>query len=99
VVHYAGPGGSDRMYGSAVDGDFSQWHTFAVDWLADRIVWYVDGVERFRVTDRNIIPKRSMHLAIQFDQGPKKDWIPPPDATTPAAFSLQVDWLRVYAPA
>ena len=40
-----------------------------------------------------------MHLAMQFDQGPKKDWIPAPDATTPAAFSLQVDWLRVYAPA
>jgi beta-glucanase (GH16 family) len=99
VVHYAGQGGSDRMYGSSVDGDFSQWHTFAVDWLPDRIVWYVDGVERFRITDRNIIPKKSMHLAIQFDQGPKKDWIPAPDATTPAAFSLQVDWLRVYAPA
>ena len=39
-----------------------------------------------------------MHLAMQFDQGPKKDWIPAPDDTTPAAFSLQIDWLRVYAP-
>jgi hypothetical protein len=36
---------------------------------------------------------------MQFDQGPKKDWIPASDATTPPAFSLQVDWLRVYAPA
>ena len=49
--------------------------------------------------DPNILPKTSMHLAIQLDQGPKKDWIPAPDATTPAALSLQVDWVRVYAPA
>jgi beta-glucanase (GH16 family) len=98
IVHFPGPGGSDKVYGSYAEDDFSQWHTFAVDWLRDRIVFYVDGVERFRVTDRNIIPDKPMHLAMQFDQGPKKDWIPAPDSTTPAAFGLQVDWLRVYAP-
>jgi beta-glucanase (GH16 family) len=98
IVHFPGPGGSDKVYGSYAEDDFSQWHTFAVDWLPDRIVFFVDGVERLRVTDRNIIPKKPMHLAIQFDQGPKKDWIQAPDATTPAAFSLQVDWVRVYAP-
>lgn len=97
IVHFAGPGGSDKVYGSYAEDDFSQWHTFAVDWLPDRLVFSVDGVERFRVTDRNIIPDKPMHLAVQFDQGPKKDWIAAPDATTPAAFSLQVDWLRVYA--
>ena len=97
-VHFPGPGGSDKVVRLHAEDDFSQWHTFAVDWLPDRIVYYVDGVERFRVTDRNIIPDKPMHLAMQFDQGPKKDWIPAPDATTPAAFSLQVDWLRVYAP-
>ena len=70
-----------RVY---AEDDFSEWHTFAVDWLPDRIVWYVDGVERLRVTDRNIIPKKPMHLAIQLDQGPKKDWMPAPDAITPA---------------
>ena len=98
IVHFPGPGGSDKVYGSFAEDDFSEWHTFAVDWLPDRIVYYVDGVERFRVTDRNIIPDKPMHLAMQFDQGPKKDWIRA-GHTTPAAFSLQVDWLRVYAPA
>ena len=99
IVHFAGPDDSDKVYGSYADDDFSQWHTFAVDWLPDRIVFYVDGVERLRVTDRNIIPKKPMHLAIQFDQGPKKDWIPAPDATTPKSFALRVDWVRVYSPA
>ena len=98
IVHFAGPGDSDKVYGSYAEDDFSQWHTFAVDWLPDRLVFYVDGVERFRVTDRNIIPKKPMHLCIQFDQGPKKDWIAAPDATTPKSFALQVDWVRVYAP-
>ncbi len=98
IVHYPGPGGSDKVFGSYAEDDFSEWHTFAVDWLPDRIVFSVDGVERLRITDRNIIPDKPMHMAIQFDQGPKKDWIPAPDATTPAAFSLQVDWVRVYAP-
>ncbi len=98
IVHFPGPGGKDKVYGSYAVDDFSEWHTFAVDWLPDRIVFHVDGVERLRVTDRNIIPKKPMHLCMQFDQGPKKDWIPAPDATTPAAFSLQVDWVRVYAP-
>ena len=98
IVHFAGPGDSDKVYGSYVEDDFSQWHAFALDWLPDRIVFYVDGVERFRVTDRNIIPKKPMHLCLQFDEGPKKDWIAAPDATTPSSFALQVDWLRVYAP-
>jgi hypothetical protein len=38
-----------------------------------------------------------MHLAIQLDQGPVNDWLPAPDATTPAQVHLQVDWVRKYA--
>ena len=37
------------------------------------------------------------HLAIQLDQGPVKDWILAPDATTPPKIRLQVDWVRTYA--
>ena len=77
-------------------GDFSQWHTFAVDWLPDRITWYVDGRARFTVTDKSRIPDTPMHLAIQLDQGPVKDWLPAPDATTPPQVRLRVDWVRVY---
>jgi hypothetical protein len=28
-----------------------------------------------------------------------KDWIPARDETTPEELALQVDWVRVYAPA
>lgn len=98
VVLHSGPGG-DTLAGTTIPGDFSQWHTFAVDWLPDSITWYVDGRQVYKVTDKSRIPTRPMHLAIQLDMGPVKDWMPAPDDTTPKQVRLQVDWVHVYAPA
>jgi beta-glucanase (GH16 family) len=95
VIHFSP---QNKLAGTKVPGDFSQWHTFAMDWLPDRISWYVDGIKRFETTDRNVIPKVPMHMAIQLDMGPYQKWIPAPDATTPAETSLEVDWVRIYAP-
>jgi beta-glucanase (GH16 family) len=94
VIHYSA---QNKLAGNKVGGDFSQWHTFAMDWLPNRITWYVDGVKQFETTDRNVIPTSSMHLAIQLDMGPFEEWILAPDETTPAEVSLEVDWVRVYA--
>ncbi|GAA5115591.1 glycoside hydrolase family 16 protein [Pseudonocardia adelaidensis] len=94
VIHYSA---QNKLAGSKVSGDFSQWHTFAMDWLPDRITWYVDGVKQFETTDRNVIPTSRMHLAIQLDMGPYEEWILAPDETTPPEVSLEVDWVRVYA--
>ncbi len=99
LVHFvlhSGSGG-DTLDGSHLPGDYSQWHTFAVDWLPDHITWYVDGRARFTVTDRSHIPDTPMHLAIQLDEGPVKDWLLAPDATTPPKIRLQVDWVHTYA--
>jgi beta-glucanase (GH16 family) len=93
VIHYSA---QNKLAGTKVSGDFSQWHTFAMDWLPNRITWYVDGVKQFETTDRNVIPTNSMHLAIQLDMGPFEEWILAPDHTTPAEVSLEVDWVRVY---
>lgn len=94
VVHW-GPDGTDNVHGTSVPGDFSKWHTFALEWLPDRITWYVDGVKKYENTDKTVIPTKPMHLTIQLDQGPKKDWIPPRDETTPDEVSLEVDWVRI----
>ena len=93
VIHYSA---QNKLAGSKVNGDFSQWHTFAMDWLPNRITWYVDGVKQFETTDRNVIPTSRMHLAIQLDMGPYEEWILAADETTPAEVSLEVDWVRVY---
>ncbi|GEL16979.1 glycoside hydrolase family 16 protein [Pseudonocardia asaccharolytica] len=94
VVHW--DEGGDKVFGSSHPGDYSKWHTFALDWLPDRITWYVDGVKRFETTDKKIIPTEPMHLTIQLDQGPKANWIDAPDETTPDELSLEVDWVRIY---
>jgi beta-glucanase (GH16 family) len=96
VAHW-GPDGTDNMHGTSVPGDFSKWHTFALEWLPDRITWYVDGVKKYENTDKAVIPTTPMHLTIQLDQGPKKDWILPRDETTPDEVALEVDWVRISA--
>ena len=98
IVHFPGPNGSDKVYGSYAEDDFSEWHTFAVDWLPDRIVYYVDGVERFRVTDRTSSRTSPCTWRCSSTRAPRRTGSRRPTTTTPAAFSLQVDWLRVYAP-
>ena len=80
-VLHSGSGG-DTLNGSRLPGDFSQWHTFAVDWLPD----HSPGTSTARAVHghRQVPhPDTPMHLAIQLDEGPVKDWILPPDATTP----------------
>ncbi|WP_224389425.1 family 16 glycosylhydrolase [Pseudonocardia sp. ICBG1293] len=94
-VHY---GAQNHILSTAAPGDFTRWHTFALDWLPDRITWYVDGAKRWETTDRRAIPTSPMHLAVQLDQGPAAGWIPAPDAGTPDEVRLQVDWARVFAP-
>jgi beta-glucanase (GH16 family) len=94
VIHFSP---QNKLAGNKVNGDFSQWHTFAMDWLPDRITWYVDGVKQFETFDKNVIPKVPMHMTIQLDMGPFEEWIPAPDHTTPAETSLEVDWVKIYA--
>ena len=93
VVHWSP---QNKIDGAKVPGDFSQWHTFAMEWLPDPITWYVDGVKRYENRDKAVIPTKPMYLAIQLDQGPLKDWVPARDEMTPEELSLEVDWVRTY---
>jgi beta-glucanase (GH16 family) len=96
TVHW---GENDQQDGKSVEGDFTQWHNFAVEWTPDHITGYLDGQQFYRTDDPDANPPRSMHLAMQQDIGPYgKDWIPAPDASTPATCTFEVDWVRVYAP-
>ncbi len=45
-VHY---GADNKTRGAQVSGDFTQWHTFAFEWLPDRLTWYVDGRKAWEV--------------------------------------------------
>lgn len=72
----------------------SGFHTFAVDWQADHIAWYVDGAEWSRTTDRRLIPTEPMYPI--FDLAVGGDWGGPPDAATHFPAVMEVDWIRVW---
>jgi len=71
------------------------YHTYAVDWSASRVIWYRDGVERFRVTDPAMISDAYMYIVanLQMADG---GWGGRPDGTTPFPSALKIDYIRVY---
>jgi beta-glucanase (GH16 family) len=98
-AHFTVHWGEDNHQDSAsVEGDFTQWHTFAVEWTPEHVIGYVDGDEIYRTTRKDAIPPRSLHLAMQQDIGPYgDDWIPARDGSTPGTCTFEVDWVRIYA--
>lgn len=93
--HYPADGEGGDVGGSWTGPDFSQgWHTFAIDWRPASLVWYVDGVERWRYEDQAHIPSGPMYLLANLAVG--GDWPGPPDATTQFPSSYQIDYMRVW---
>jgi beta-glucanase (GH16 family) len=73
--------------------DYSQgYHTYAVDWEPDKIVWYVDGVERARTTTD--IPNEPMYIIANLAVG--GDWPGSPDRNTKFPAQYDIDYIRVY---
>jgi beta-glucanase (GH16 family) len=96
VVHH---GPQNTLDGVTVTGDFTQWHTYAVEWAPDHVAGFVDGQEVYRTTDLAKIPTGPMRLTIQQDIGPSPDgWTPAMDDTTPPQVQMEIDWVRIYAP-
>jgi beta-glucanase (GH16 family) len=91
-------GEDNSQISKGVKGDFTQWHTFMIDWLPDRLVFSIDGEEKWRVTNPDAIPRKPMHLAIQNDVGACDSWIGCRNKSTPENVSLWVSSVRVYSP-
>jgi beta-glucanase (GH16 family) len=83
-----------QSHGGSWSGpDFSAgFHDFAVEWSPERIVWFVDGAERFRSEDS--IPKGKMFLLLNLAVG--GDWPGSPDAQTQFPAALEVKYVRAY---
>ncbi|MEU9884909.1 family 16 glycosylhydrolase [Sphaerisporangium sp. NPDC051011] len=96
---YSGAGGIGAGY--SIGGAFADaFHTFAVDWSPNLIVWYVDGNEYQRRTPADLGGNRwvfdhpffmIMNLAVG------GYWPGNPDGSTTFPQSLTVDYVRVYA--
>ena len=78
--------------------DATQWHTYTVDWLPGELVFYLDGQEIHRTSNRVAAEPMSFgvlgHVNSQTDlwQGG------PPNADSPGFHSIHVDWVRVSTP-
>jgi beta-glucanase (GH16 family) len=81
--------------GSGYSGpDFSAgYHTFAVDWQPTVLVFYVDGIERWRYTGPGI-PNEPMYMVLNLAVGGIYDGAP--DASTPLPSYFDVDYARVW---
>jgi len=72
--------------------DYTNWHTYAIEWNANRIIWYVDGKAIRALVNHNIVdPVRIiLNLAIQEE----KKYLPP---TSPAFQEyMYVDYVKVH---
>ena len=92
----AGVGGN-RTIGSALGDGF---HTYAVDWSPNLIVWYLDGSEYFRVTPSNIngntwVFDHPFFMILNVAVGGY--WPGNPDGSTVFPQTMLVDYVRVSA--
>jgi hypothetical protein len=71
--------------------DPSGWHTWGFLWTQNDLVWYVDGVERKRIS--NYINK-PMYLVISPEIG--NSWAGSTDGSTVWPMEAEVDYVRVY---
>ena len=92
--HYVALTGENSMTGGTFIGpDYSaDFHTFAVDWQPNLIVWYIDDVERFRSMVG--VPNIPMYVLANLAVG--GSFPGAPDETTPFPSYLDVDYIRVY---
>lgn len=73
--------------------DFTlDYHIFGMEWGKSDVIWYVDGVERFRVTTN--VPAEPMYLITNLAIG--GEWAGNPDASTSFPAYFDIDYIRVY---
>ncbi len=68
-------------------------HTFAVSWDPQQLIWYIDGGEAGRVpTPRDM--HKPMYMLANLAVG--GNWSGPPDASTRFPAKLMIDYIRAY---
>ncbi|MET7441526.1 glycoside hydrolase family 16 protein [Streptomyces sp. NPDC004082] len=92
-VHWRNAEGAKRKQrGTFTAAGFAEgFHVFAVLWEKDRLVWYVDGVERFRVTDPERIPHVPMEVILNLAVG-----LPYAPSADSVSARMLVDFVRIW---
>jgi len=98
AIHY---GARNRVVGAAkVKGDFTQFHTFTLEWTEHGIKEWLDGKVILDVkAPKEAIPSWPMRFAMQQDIGTIKcpgGWVQCANGSTPAVVKMQVDYVHAY---
>ncbi len=96
TLHWDGYGADHKSRGHTplVQGITTGFHTYGLLWTRDEYVFFVDGVETWRVRakDGGAISHRPEHIILSLEVG---DWAGPIDKTE-LPDSIRVDWVRVW---
>ncbi len=97
TLHY---GADNTQVGEETPVNFSDWHTYGVEWSPGKLVYTLDGNDIATVDNANV-PDIPMVMTLQ-QQGwcsSPGDWGGCPNGTTPSVVDMDVDWVVAYAPA
>jgi hypothetical protein len=84
-VHYGADNRQYWFHHLGVDG--KQFHTYAMEWTADYIKMYRDGLLVWTITDKVAIPDVAHHLSAQLDAFKN---------TMTGTVRMQMDWVKIY---
>jgi len=102
MFHYFEPNNNWRLISTpeapSLNADLSNgFHTYAAAWEPGQIVYYIDGVERRRVTsDDYSISKQAMYLLANLAVGGWPGDPDEPDSNGVFPASLEIDYIRAY---
>ncbi len=94
--HYTDATGKGRSTGQAAQTtDLTKdWHVYGLRWEPDAIVWYLDGVEKWRYSAAANIPREDMYLLMNLAVG--GNWPGAPDEKTRFPAEFLIDYVRVW---
>lgn len=80
--------------GTTVADTSSGYHTYGVDWEADKITWYFDGKQVYQVATPSDM-KKPMYIIANLAVG--GSWPGNANSTTPFPAQMKIDYIRAYA--
>lgn len=84
-VHW---GSDNKQLYNEYSGNFSQWHTWGVEWRPDGLTYYLDGKKFWDVTTASAVPHNPHFLALQLDVNDKSN--------KANGSTFHIDYVRVY---
>jgi beta-glucanase (GH16 family) len=100
TVHWIDPAGVKKQSNAVVPLPFDAsdgFRVYEIEWLADRVVWYADGVELYRFTDAAVLAELALPQEVKANTWVSTS-VPWAGAFDPATLPLATtyDWMAAY---